>query len=96
MKELSTIMEDNPLTPQSLSIIRKLFRLLSTIKDTTIFIESEDIKTLEIPDNISNVWCVNTNLTELVVPPSVKHLTCDKELIDYELCEVKNVNIVYH
>lgn len=54
-----------------------------------------DLIFLEIPAGVVEVNCQRNRLKELHLPPSVMILTCDKELFDYDTCNLDDVTIYY-
>lgn len=50
---------------------------------------------IDLPEGVCSFWARNNKFKELHFPKSLSHLECDKELFDYDKCDVEWVNIYY-
>ena len=50
---------------------------------------------LKIPNDVQLLRCENNPLKKLNLPSSLSYLRCDKELFDYDTCNIKRVDIYY-
>jgi hypothetical protein len=55
----------------------------------------ENLKNLVVMNGAQDVHCEGNHLTHLDIPNSVEYVMCNKELFDYDKCEVMIVDILY-
>jgi hypothetical protein len=61
----------------------------------SVYCENNLLTELEVPDGTSTLWCHGNKLTSLEVPDTIEWLLCDKELFDYDSCNVEVAVIIY-
>jgi hypothetical protein len=56
---------------------------------------TKDLISLEVTGGIRTVNCEDNPIKKLILPPTVKNLSCDYGVIDYIASDIKNISIFY-
>lgn len=55
----------------------------------------KNLVSLEVPEGVTIIHCNKNKLTTLIWPSTTHTVMCDKELFDYDNCEISHVDIIY-
>jgi hypothetical protein len=63
--------------------------------NVSLYCPNQNLISLYVEDGDFDVHCQGNNLKELILPASVKDVRCDKELLDYDTCTLRTLDIFY-